>query len=73
MLVLANISIKVHFEVMKMDLYKEIISKALSREEMQITFPNLKISPTEIVESECYQATVSDDVHSLTRADTKTS
>ena len=53
---------------MKMDLYKEIISKALSREEMQITFPNLKISPTEIVE-----ATVSDDVHSLTRADTKTS
>ena len=56
-----------------MDLYKEIISKALSREEMQITFPNLKISPTEIVESECYLATVSDDVHSLTRADTKTS
>ena len=44
-----------------MDLYKEIISTALSREEMQI------------VESECYQATVSDDVHSLTRADTKTS
>ncbi len=39
-----------------MDLYKEILSNALSSEKIQITFPNLKISPTEIIESECYQA-----------------
>ena len=39
-----------------MQLYKEILAHILSNEEIQITFPNLKISPTEIIQSESYQA-----------------
>ena len=38
-----------------MQLYQEILA-ALAKEEVQITFPNLKINLTEIVESESYQA-----------------
>ena len=39
-----------------MQLYQEILASALAKEEVQITFPNLKINLTEIVESESYQA-----------------
>jgi len=39
-----------------MQLYQEILAAALAKEEVQITFPNLKINLTEIVESESYQA-----------------
>ncbi len=39
-----------------MELHKEILLNALFNEEMQITFPNLKISPNEIVKLECYKA-----------------
>lgn len=39
-----------------MQLYQEILAAVLAKEELQITFPNLKINLTEIVESESYQA-----------------
>lgn len=39
-----------------MELYKQILLNALYNEEMQITFPNLKNSPNEIVKLECYRA-----------------
>lgn len=39
-----------------MELYKEILVKILADEEIQVTFPNLKVNPTEIVESESYRA-----------------
>ncbi len=39
-----------------MQLYKEILLNALYNEEIEITFPNLKISPNEIVKLECYRA-----------------
>lgn len=39
-----------------MELYKEILAKILADEEIQITFPNLKTNPTEIVDSESYRA-----------------
>ncbi|MBQ8869592.1 MAG: hypothetical protein IJ027_07810 [Oscillospiraceae bacterium] len=38
-----------------MELYKQILLNALYNEEMQITFPNLKTSPNEIVKLECYR------------------
>ena len=39
-----------------MQLYKEILTQILSNQEIHITFPNLNINPTEIIESESYQA-----------------
>ena len=39
-----------------MELYKEILLNALYNEEIQISFPNLKVSPNEIVHLECYRA-----------------
>ena len=40
-----------------MDLYKEILASALSKEEAHITFPNLKSKTAdEIVELRCYSA-----------------
>lgn len=39
-----------------MDLYKEILSKVLENEEVNILFPNLKINATEIIELISYQA-----------------
>ena len=39
-----------------MQLYKEILLNALYNEEIEITFPNLKVSPNEIVKLECYRA-----------------
>ena len=39
-----------------MELYKEIIVKILEQEDIHITFPNLKINPSEIVEMKCYKA-----------------
>lgn len=39
-----------------MELFKEILTNLLSREKMQITFPDLKLSPEKIVELECYTA-----------------
>lgn len=43
-------------EVMKMDLYKEILIGILRREECKLTFTNLEINATEIVRLECYKA-----------------
>lgn len=34
----------------------EILSKILERQRVYVTFPDLTITATEIVESECYQA-----------------
>ncbi|MDR3278034.1 MAG: hypothetical protein LBT12_04610 [Oscillospiraceae bacterium] len=40
-----------------MDLYREILVEALSKQKMQIIFENLKSeSPNEIVEQTCYKA-----------------
>ena len=39
-----------------MELYKEILAKVLEQEEVQITFPNLKVDAADIVEGKCYQA-----------------
>lgn len=42
--------------VNRVELYQEILAAVLAKEKMEIHFPNLKISPAEIVESESYQA-----------------
>lgn len=39
-----------------MQLYQEILAAVLAKEELQITFPNLKLNTTEIIESESYHA-----------------
>ena len=39
-----------------MELYKEILTQILSNQEIHITFPNLNINPTVIIQSESYQA-----------------
>ncbi|MBS5661046.1 MAG: hypothetical protein KHW79_07160 [Clostridiales bacterium] len=39
-----------------MQLYQEILAAVLAKEEVQITFPNLNINLTEMIESESYQA-----------------
>ena len=39
-----------------MQLYQAILAAVLAKEELQITFPNSKLNPTEIIESESYQA-----------------
>jgi len=40
-----------------MELYKEILVKALSQEEMHVTFPDLlQLNANEIIEARCYQA-----------------
>ncbi len=44
------------FEVIFVDLYKQILIEALSNEKVQVTFPNLSIDAKEIVEGVCYQA-----------------
>lgn len=38
-----------------MDLYKELLSNYLSKEEAVVTFPNLHVNGKEIVEMECYR------------------
>lgn len=43
------------FEVIFMELYQQILFELLYREPMEITFPNLKMDPTKIVEGVCYQ------------------
>ena len=47
---------KMEFEVIFVDLYKQILIEALSNEKVQVTFPNLSIDAKEIVEGVCYQA-----------------
>lgn len=42
--------------MIQLELYEEILAKALANQEMQITFPNLQINPTEIVAYESYRA-----------------
>jgi len=39
-----------------MELYKDILTEILSREEVQISFPNLNMDAAKIVELECYKA-----------------
>lgn len=39
-----------------MELYQDILTTILKKEEVNILFPNLQISPKEIVELECYRA-----------------
>ena len=38
-----------------MELYKEILAKALENEELHILFPQLQINAAQIVELECYK------------------
>jgi len=39
-----------------MELYKEILTHVLSHEEVQVSFPNLKIDAQKIVETAAYMA-----------------
>lgn len=39
-----------------MDLYQEILTSILEKENIEITFPNLQMSAKEIIEMECYLA-----------------
>lgn len=39
-----------------MELYQEILCAVLSKQEINVTFPDLKLSAKEIVETECYKA-----------------
>lgn len=39
-----------------MDLYKEILTHILAHEDINITFPNLRIDAERIVEMACYRA-----------------
>ncbi len=39
-----------------MELYKEILANILRKEEIQISFPNLKLDAAQIIEFECYKA-----------------
>ena len=42
--------------MIQLDLYKEILAEVLAHQEIQITFPNLQITPTEIAELKSYRA-----------------
>ena len=39
-----------------MELYKEILTHALSQQRAEIVFPDLRMDATQIVELECYRA-----------------
>ena len=39
-----------------MNLYKEILCNLLAKEDVTVSFPNLTLSATDIVEMTCYQA-----------------
>jgi len=39
-----------------MDLYKELLINALQKQDIHVTFPDLKISAEQIVELKCYRA-----------------
>lgn len=39
-----------------MELYKEILVSLLSGENMEVTFPGLKLNVNQILESKCYRA-----------------
>lgn len=39
-----------------MELYKEILIEALSHEQAEVTFPNLKLDAKALVDSACYRA-----------------
>ena len=38
-----------------MELYKEILTRVLEKEEIHVIFPNLQIDPSRIVAMECYR------------------
>lgn len=39
-----------------MELWQEILAYILSREQAQITFPNITVNPSALIEDTCYQA-----------------
>lgn len=39
-----------------MRLFQDILKEILMEEEVQVVFPNLKLSPGELVEMKCYRA-----------------
>ena len=39
-----------------MDMYAEILTKALEGGKIEVTFPDMKISPEDIIEGRCYAA-----------------
>ncbi|MCL2563391.1 MAG: hypothetical protein FWE08_05075 [Oscillospiraceae bacterium] len=39
-----------------MDLYKEILARAIEQQKIEVIFPDLQISANEIVGQQCYQA-----------------
>jgi len=38
------------------ELYKEILAKVIESQKIEVTFPDLQLNATEIVELHCYQA-----------------
>lgn len=43
-------------EVMKMDLYKEILIHTLSEQRVEVRFPDLTLDAKQLVDSVCYRA-----------------
>ncbi len=43
-------------EVIKLEIYKEILSNILEKEDIIIEFKNLEINPAEIINLSCYRA-----------------
>jgi len=39
-----------------MELYKEILAKVIEQQKIAVTFPDLQMSASEIVEMQCYRA-----------------
>ena len=39
-----------------MELYKDVLAKMLSQEELHVTFPNLQLNTNEIIETQSYLA-----------------
>lgn len=39
-----------------MELYRDLLIKLLENEEIKIEFPNLNVSPSELIEMRCYNA-----------------
>lgn len=39
-----------------MKLYQEMMTKILSNEVMEVSFPNFNVNPSEVLEMQCYKA-----------------
>ena len=44
------------YEVVKMELYRELLLTILKQEKVEVVFSNLRLNPTELTELTCYKA-----------------